>query len=81
MLYLARKVGESIIIDNNIEIKIIDIKGKTARIGINSSQATSVFRKEIYEKIIEENLEAKEMTEASIEILKKLEKERDNGDK
>jgi carbon storage regulator len=78
MLYLARKVGESIIIDNDIEVKIIEIKGKTARIGINSVRSTSVFRKEVHEKIVEENMEAKEIAHSSIEILRKLETNNDS---
>lgn len=58
MLYLSRKIGESIIINNNIELQVVEIRGKTVKLGFNFPPEASVLRKEIYEKIREENLVA-----------------------
>lgn len=58
MLYLSRKIGESIIINNNIELQVVEIRGKTVKLGFNFPPEASVLRKEIYEKIRQENLAA-----------------------
>lgn len=58
MLYLSRKIGESIIINNNIELQVVEIRGKTVKLGFNFPPEASVLRKEIYDKIREENLAA-----------------------
>lgn len=58
MLYLARKIGESIIINNTIEMTVIEIRGKTVKIGFNFPPEASVLRKEIYDKIMAENMAA-----------------------
>ena len=58
MLYLMRKPDESIIINNNIELKVIEIKGKSVKLGFEFPKGASVLRKELYDKIIAENLAA-----------------------
>lgn len=58
MLYLSRKIGESIIINNNIELQVVEIRGKTVKLGFNFPSDASVLRKEIYDKIREENMAA-----------------------
>lgn len=58
MLYLSRKLGESIIINNNIELQVVEIRGKTVKLGFNFPPDASVLRKEIYDKIREENIAA-----------------------
>lgn len=58
MLYLTRKIGEKIVINGDIEIQIIDIKGKTAKLGFSFPPGISILRKEIQEKIIIENQNA-----------------------
>ena len=60
MLALSRKVGESIIINNDIEIVVLDVKGEQVKIGINAPKSVPIFRKEIYEQIQEANKEAVE---------------------
>lgn len=58
MLYLSRKIGESIVINNTIELTVIEVRGKTVKIGFNFPPEASVLRKEIWEKIMAENLAA-----------------------
>lgn len=58
MLYLSRKIGESIIINDSIEIVVMEVRGKTVKLGFESPKSTSILRKEIHQRIIEENLAA-----------------------
>lgn len=60
MLYLSRKVGESIIINNNIELTVVEVRGRTVKLGFTFPSDASVLRKEIYDKISEENQAAAE---------------------
>lgn len=60
MLYLSRKVGESIVIDSNIEIVVTVISNKQVKLGIEAPRNSSVYRKELLEKIRKENQEAVE---------------------
>ena len=55
MLYLMRKQDESIIINGDIELKVIEIKGKSVKLGFSFPKGSSVLRKELHDKIIEEN--------------------------
>ena len=71
MLALSRKVNESIIIDNQIEVTILEVKGDQVKIGINALKSIPVYRKEIYLQIQEENKEAAGGQE-NLEALKKL---------
>lgn len=71
MLALSRKVNESIMIGNDIEITVLEVKGDQVKIGINAPKAVPVYRKEIYLQIKESNKEAAETT-ASDDMLKKL---------
>lgn len=58
MLILARQKDEAIMIGNNIEIKIIDVKGSKVRLGISAPSDIPVHRKEVFEEITEKNLKA-----------------------
>ncbi len=58
MLILARKVGESIIIGDRIEISVVDIKGDQVKLGITAPREVKVFRQEVYREIQEENRRA-----------------------
>lgn len=63
MLALARKVNESIIINDDIEITILEIKGDQVKVGINAPKSVPVYRKELYLQIQEANAEAVEMAD------------------
>lgn len=55
MLALSRKKNESIIINNDVEITILDIKGDQVKIGITAPKTVPVYRKEVYVQIQEAN--------------------------
>ncbi|MFG6383977.1 MAG: carbon storage regulator CsrA [Lachnospiraceae bacterium] len=58
MLALTRKKGESIILNNNIEISILELRGDQVKIGISAPKEIPVYRKEVYLQIQKENEEA-----------------------
>ncbi len=58
MLVLARKINESIMIGDQIEVSIVDIKGDQVKIGISAPKQVKVFRREVYRMIQEENRQA-----------------------
>lgn len=58
MLALSRKKGEALIINNDIEITVLEIKGEQIKIGISAPKEVPVYRKEVYMQIQEANKEA-----------------------
>lgn len=70
MLALTRKKGESLVINNNIEVTILEIRGDQIKLGISASRDVSIYRKEVYLQIQEENKAALETNNA--EALKNL---------
>ncbi len=58
MLILTRKVGESIIINENIKIQILSIKRNNVKIAIEAPENIPVYREEIFLKIKNQNIEA-----------------------
>lgn len=58
MLVLTRKVGESIIIDKDIILSILEAKGDKIRVGIEAPSDIKVYRKEIYDEIKNANISA-----------------------
>ena len=78
MLVLTRKLGESIAIDDNIKIVIVQIKGKQVRLGIKAPPETKIHREEVYQSINEQNTMAAnssitDLSELEKELLKKIE--------
>lgn len=72
MLVLKRKAGESLVIADNIEIKIIEVVDGRVKIGIEAPKSISVMRKEVIEEISSENKEASAAKVIDKESLKKL---------
>ena len=70
MLALTRKKGESLLINNNIEVTILEIRGDQIKLGISAPRDVSIYRKEVYLQIQEENKAALETNNA--EALKNL---------
>ena len=60
MLALSRKKDESIMLGNDIEITVLEIRGDQVKIGVKAPKNVAIFRKEIYDQIQEENKKAAE---------------------
>lgn len=58
MLALSRKKNEAIVINNNIEVTILEVKGDQVKIGITAPKEVPVYRKEVYTQIQNANKEA-----------------------
>ena len=71
MLALSRKANESIMINNDIEVTILEIKGDQVKIGINAPKSVPVYRKELYLQIQEANKEAV-ATDINVGLLNEL---------
>jgi carbon storage regulator len=74
MLVLTRKLGESIAIDDHIKIRVVQIKGKQVRLGIEAPKETKIHREEVYLAIQDTNKESStvssEMTRSISKMLK-----------
>ncbi|WP_315372990.1 carbon storage regulator CsrA [Paenibacillus xylanexedens] len=81
MLVLSRKKGESIIIQDQIEVTVLAVEGDTVRIGISAPKHIDIFRQEIYASIQEANRESATPLAANIEAfmerLRKTENKKD----
>lgn len=70
MLALSRKKNEALVINNNIEITVLEIKGEQVKLGISAPKEVPIYRKEVYVQIQEANQEAVNMD--GLEALKNL---------
>lgn len=64
MLALSRKKDEAIVINDDIEVKVIEIKGDQVKLGISAPKSVPVYRKEVYVQIQAANKEAAESVDA-----------------
>lgn len=55
MLYLTRKVGESVVINDRIEVTIVEVRGRSIKLGFDFPPDVTVLRRELYDKIQNEN--------------------------
>lgn len=70
MLALSRKKNEAIVINNNVEVTILEVKGDQVKLGISAPKEVPVYRKEVYLQIQEANKEA--VNVEGMEALKNL---------
>lgn len=70
MLALTRKKGESLVLNNNIEVTVLEIRGDQVKLGVKAPREVPVYRKEVYLQIQKENEAAASVV--NLEALKKL---------
>ncbi|MBO1265351.1 carbon storage regulator CsrA [Proteiniclasticum sp. SCR006] len=71
MLILNRKTGESIIIDDRIEVKVLETSDGKIKLGIEAPKDVIVHRKEVYDEIRDENMKASDISLESFSKLKR----------
>ncbi|MEM6749210.1 MAG: carbon storage regulator CsrA [Planctomycetota bacterium] len=69
MLVLSRQRDETIMIGDQVEITVVDIRGDKVRLGINAPRTVEVHRKEVYEAIQRENTEAAQVALEDVRML------------
>ncbi|WP_305043436.1 carbon storage regulator CsrA [Geoalkalibacter sp.] len=69
MLVLTRKIGEGIVIGDDIRITVVDIKGGSIRIGIEAPPDKKIYRQEVFERICRENQEATQWNPSDLDAL------------
>ena len=69
MLVLSRKIGESIVIQDQIEVTVLGVEGDNVRIGISAPKDVDIFRKEVYQSIQQSNRESAAPTQADLNAL------------
>ncbi|NMO96618.1 carbon storage regulator CsrA [Paenibacillus lemnae] len=69
MLVLSRKKGESIVIQDHIEVTILGIDGDNVKVGISAPSHVDIFRQEVYAAIQEANRESAASTPSNLNAL------------
>ena len=72
MLILTRKIGEAIAVGDDIKVRLLEIKGGQAKIGIEAPSEIAVHREEVFLRILEENRKAAKETPSDLDSLSKL---------
>ncbi len=72
MLVLTRKVGEGIVIDNDIYVVILEDKEGRIRIGVEAPKDKKIYRREVYDRICMENTEASQWNISDLKVLKEV---------
>lgn len=67
MLYLTRKPGEAIVINDDIELTVVEVRGKTIRLGFTFPPTATVLRRELHDRIKSQGVE----TEGKVELNEK----------
>ena len=78
MLILTRKEDEKILIDDNIEISVVEIKGNKVKLGIDAPDEVEILREELYKSVEEENIEATKENKVQLDKLKNISKKGSN---
>ena len=65
MLILTRRVGESLMIGDEVTVTVLGVKGNQVRLGVNAPKNVSVHREEIYERIQQEKTDGSSVAESS----------------
>jgi carbon storage regulator len=70
LLILTRRVGESVVIDNNIVVTVVEMRGDSVRIGIDAPRSVDVHREEVYRELQAANQQAASPGQGAIDALK-----------
>lgn len=80
MLVLSRRRDESIMIGDEVEVTVVEVRGDVVKLGVKAPRSVPVHRKEIYETIQRENLAATKASKTDIsKILKAVRARKDKG--
>jgi carbon storage regulator len=60
MLYLTRKPGEAVLINDDIEVRVVEVRGRSVKLGFSYPQGATVLREEVVRSLREANREAAE---------------------
>lgn len=77
MLVLKRKVGETVMLGDEVEVTVLSVEGENVKLGFTAPQSVQILRKELYDSIRLENLNAGQATieqEQVLHLLKKIQK-------
>lgn len=80
MLVLTRRLGESIIIGTDIEVKVVKLQGDSVRLAISAPRGVEIMRKEIVDAVKSENKKASQIAIADIAGLEKLFEDSERND-
>jgi carbon storage regulator len=69
MLVLSRKPGEALRIGEDVEVTVVEVKGDMVRIGIQAPRDIQVWRRELWEAIVAENVKAAEEAAAAANVI------------
>lgn len=69
MLVLTRKIGESLVVGDDVVIRVLDIKADVVRIGVDAPRHVKVHRQEVYEAVMAANRAAAASTEEALSAL------------
>ena len=79
MLILSRREGETIIIDGNIRVTVMEVRGDQVRLGIDAPRSVTVHREEVYEQISKANAQASTVTTDDVQRLPRAPKRDSQG--
>ncbi|WP_432523425.1 carbon storage regulator CsrA [Kineococcus sp. SYSU DK006] len=69
MLVLTRKAGESVVIGDEVVVRVLEVRGDVVRVGIDAPRDVQVHRQEVYEAVREANIAAAAASEEAVSAL------------